>query len=269
MKKLILFFISIFLVQISTAQIQSGKVVYKIRPLNLEDFIRSDLDLEAIKKSSSYQNAAKVVTYFQTTLYFNAEESFMQVVEQMSLDNKQAGDFNSALSMIGSKGSYYSNIREDKFLHHKDSELIQSNFNNIMMDWEIHDETREIHGYTCIKATGTLVTAFVDVPVIAWFTPELPFPFGPQEIRGLPGLILEMNFRNGYNYYADSIELSAKPLNIIEPNKGKKITWEESIIQSIENHKNIIKNWGIPPEQDRLKDRNEKLLERLAKKDRK
>ena len=55
------------------------------------------------------------------------------------------------------------------------------------IDWEIHDDTKDIQGIICQKATGW----YKGREYIAWFAPSIPFPYGPWKINGLPGLILE------------------------------------------------------------------------------
>lgn len=54
-------------------------------------------------------------------------------------------------------------------------------------DWLIDNETKTIGGYSCVKAT----TTFRGVQWVVWFAPEIPLPYGPWKLYGLPGLILE------------------------------------------------------------------------------
>ncbi|MDE5664320.1 MAG: GLPGLI family protein [Duncaniella sp.] len=57
------------------------------------------------------------------------------------------------------------------------------------MEWNFSDEnTDSIMGYDCRKAT----VEFAGRSYTAWFTPEIPLPFGPYKFGGLPGLILKV-----------------------------------------------------------------------------
>jgi GLPGLI family protein len=53
--------------------------------------------------------------------------------------------------------------------------------------WNILDSTKKIGNYTCSKAT----VHFRGRDYTAWFTPEIPVPYGPWKLVGLPGLILQ------------------------------------------------------------------------------
>jgi len=57
------------------------------------------------------------------------------------------------------------------------------------INWKFNkEENSTILGYECSKATAE----FAGRTYTAWFTPELPLPFGPYKFRGLPGLILKI-----------------------------------------------------------------------------
>lgn len=53
-------------------------------------------------------------------------------------------------------------------------------------NWEIGEETKKIAGYTCNEAT----LSFAGRAWKVWYTEELPLPYGPWKLVGLPGLVL-------------------------------------------------------------------------------
>lgn len=57
------------------------------------------------------------------------------------------------------------------------------------LEWNFsYEETDSIMGYDCRKAAAE----FAGRNYTAWFTPEIPLPFGPYKFGGLPGLILKL-----------------------------------------------------------------------------
>lgn len=70
------------------------------------------------------------------------------------------------------------------------------------IDWEIGDSTKNILGYSCNVAT----TEYHGRKWTAWFAPDLPLPFGPWKLRGLPGLILQAESDNGASFVADGLQ---------------------------------------------------------------
>lgn len=95
--------------------------------------------------------------------------------------------------------------------------------------WEIYQESKEIDGHLCYKATTEKIVnntkgTFV-FPVTVWFSPELPYSYGPGNYFGLPGLILEIQERN-FVVFAKKIDLkSNKKINVTP--KSNLITEDE------------------------------------------
>ncbi|WP_213278164.1 GLPGLI family protein [Chryseobacterium indologenes] len=55
-------------------------------------------------------------------------------------------------------------------------------------NWKISDSTKTFGGYQVQKA----VTEFGGRSWVAWFSKDIPIPYGPYKFNGLPGLIMEL-----------------------------------------------------------------------------
>ena len=63
-----------------------------------------------------------------------------------------------------------------------------------------------------------------DKTIVAWYTPEIPVSFGPNNYWGLPGLILEIN-EDEIIILCSKVTLSNKEKSKIKvPNTGEKVT---------------------------------------------
>lgn len=93
------------------------------------------------------------------------------------------------------------------------------------LDWKLTGEQKKILDYVCQKA----VLQDTSRNVVAWFTPQLPVPTGPNDYGQLPGLILELNVDEGQRVMvAQKVELRAPGKEELEiPTKGKDVTEEE------------------------------------------
>lgn len=145
-------------------------------------------------------------------------ETMMPIREQV---NQQAQQ-NYLLLYFDKKNSFYTseNIENDIF---DDSDIFASTYNPYFYDglsetysyeylfdktytaidknlyeWEITTETKEISGYSCVKAIGKAKNLYAEDAateksyntVEAWFAPSLPYSFGPYKYAGLPGLVI-------------------------------------------------------------------------------
>ena len=78
------------------------------------------------------------------------------------------------------------------------------------LEWIFSDEaTDSIMGYDCRKAT----VEFAGRNYTAWFTPEIPLPFGPYKFGGLPGLILKLeDTEQQFVWEAKGFERASAPI---------------------------------------------------------
>jgi len=145
-------------------------------------------------------------------------------------------DFLLAKLTGGGSAIHYTNIKENLYLQQfnevSTGNLVRESAPLIQKDWQITKETDTILGYPVIKAVKGNATA--------WFTPAIPVPFGPAEARGLPGLILKLNFNNARIIYADKIKWLKKNLKIKRPKKGILRTQEEGRAIRIKETENMF-----------------------------
>ena len=88
---------------------------------------------------------------------------------------------------------------------------------------EISKRQKKIGKYLCNKATIN----FRGIDYIAWYTKEIPVPYGPWKMRGLNGLILECYDKSKYYRIISKNILITKDCSnvqkIIENNQLKKV----------------------------------------------
>lgn len=107
------------------------------------------------------------------------------------------------------------------------------------LQWRIGSEVRTIAGYTCRKAVARICDS---VYVVAFFTNEIPISGGPEQMGGLPGMILELAVPRLYTtWVATKVEVNAvKAEELKAPAKGKMYSHaalEKQLLSS-------MKDWG-------------------------
>jgi len=122
-------------------------------------------------------------------------------------------------------------------------------------NWKLTDETKKILGYTCRKATTTILQSggrmmiatfstnnssdttkkssgseikAKEVEVVAWFCEQIIVPSGPEDYSNLPGAILEIDIDNGgTTFTAIEIKKKLEKGEFVIPTKGKKVSQKE------------------------------------------
>lgn len=99
--------------------------------------------------------------------------------------------------LMSSKGTFYQDVSAKKVIKKTSSNdaLITHDFE--FYKWKLFNETQDILGYTCYKATvyyedqHPMKEEVIPRTITVWYAPQLAAGFGPEGFGGLPGLILK------------------------------------------------------------------------------
>lgn len=109
-----------------------------------------------------------------------------------------------------------------------------------IINWKITNQTKIIGGYNCQQAFGEFGGRLYTV----WFTPEIPFPYGPWKLHGLPGLILQASDAKNdvqFNYGGFKKELDSK-VSIALPDNAPQTTLKDFMKAKAAFEKNLMFN---------------------------
>lgn len=212
----------------SQAQVLSGTINYGVEP---DEMMMNEIANEdGLKPEHSeirkkvFKNQIKTLPFLQYQLQFNSQVSYFEKKASMGAENNF--DLDLTARHVGVEGIYYTDLSADITYHQLEKlgkELLITHQNSLF-EWEITDETRTIQGYLCYKATAKFKPDYgLGDVATAWFTPEIPFQFGPAFYNGLPGLILSLK-QGYYTFIAEDIQLSQKTNKLTKPTKGKEVT---------------------------------------------
>lgn len=115
------------------------------------------------------------------------------------MEKKLFSDNRAASSAIIHSG-YFGRIKQQTSNYI--TEELQENFGKFLVSrsyqkWKLHDDTKQIGDYLCFKATTFHTTTNSKGKVFkhnftAWYTPQIPYKFGPAGYGNLPGLIIQL-----------------------------------------------------------------------------
>lgn len=211
MKNIILT-LTLFLCFISSAQKQNIKVTYikGLKPI-----------------SDTTEKKPSLLKDIYYTLLSNGIESIFYYKKGLELTGKEENK--RFIGMGGGSGVYYKDISKKEYLHQDHFLGKQYLIRLEEKDWTLTKEEKKVNNFLCKKAISTkvffseILQKKIKVEYIAWYTLEIPIPFGPTVFNGLPGLVLAGQVGGSY-YYANKIEFNLKLDNIKKPHKGIKIS---------------------------------------------
>lgn len=246
-------FVALFLLTIFFAEAQEfqGKAEYfskrieKKKPEKIEAQKNEPLDPEFEK---AIQEAMKKASEKKYVLLFNKTECLYE--EEKKLEKPENTNGMAISISFSSAKKKYLNIKEKNSI--TEDEIFGKEFlvvePLVKPEWKLLDETKKIGEYNCYKAELLVPVTekqkndyeeFLkkeekkpslfkmqkpeDRLVIAWYTPEIPVNFGPDNNWGLPGLILEVNDSENI-LLCSKVTLSNKEKTKIKvPNTGEKV----------------------------------------------
>lgn len=89
----------------------------------------------------------------------------------------------------------------------------------IKPNWELLPDTLTIAGVPCQKARATFSTGTFDF----WYATNIPLPFGPERLQGLPGIIMRCeNPQTNYKVIAVRVQIPYTGNVLVAPCQGGK-----------------------------------------------
>jgi len=267
MKKIITSIAFIIISSISFAQDFQGMAVYESKTSTADFKARMEGNKD-ITPEMQKMIEERMKKMFEKTfiLNFDKNASIYKEEEKLEAPGTQNAGMRMMGSFMGGGGTHYKNIKDKTFAIDKEimgkEFLIQDSLPKL--DWKLGQETKEIGGYMCFKATAiqkasqsdfrnfkmkkeseskdkheaavkaSKSTNFMkegempkEIEVVAWYTPEIPVSQGPEGYYGLPGLILEVSAGKTVMLCSKVVMNVKDKKEIKAPTKGKVVTQKE------------------------------------------
>lgn len=155
-----------------------------------------NLKSQEICGSINYKTKGYITTYsimnFNENFSYNRELVVKLTKDEKEKINQESGNTTTNI-IVGSKNLEPFFEYNDRTNFYFNEEYIDGTIDIIKEDkrkwnWNILPDTKKIGEFICKKAT----TNFRGSDFTAWFTSEIPLPFGPWKAKDLPGVILEL-----------------------------------------------------------------------------
>lgn len=171
------------------SQIKNGVITYGVVKSETEKFS----DNEFLNKVE--RELKQIESLFTATLFFDKEQAYFSLNDIVLPEDKDVGLYAGLLDMQFKVYENRGNKIFRRFVNNtRIGEVVKTD--TLQYNWVITNETKDISGYKCYKATtlrysdsGVMDEKYA---ISAWFTPKIPVPYGPNGYGKLPGLILEL-----------------------------------------------------------------------------
>lgn len=211
----------LFVLYVSNIFSQTGIIKYTTKVVDNKSNVS-----ERIKRMIIEANRTKY------TLIYNLEKSYFQKDKNIPIYPLEA-KLASVLVRSNKNSHQLNNLKKENFFNTfiKNTNYIVDDSDK-MSNWVFVNETKIIDGYICFKATKEIFYKRTNVKSnnIAWYTPDIPVPYGPAGYGGLPGLILQLEIGTKVTYLVSKVILNpTKKIEIPTLKEGEKINLEEMV----------------------------------------
>jgi GLPGLI family protein len=192
-------------------------------------------------QSKEVKNLLKKINSSKTSylLEFFNSKSIFQKDKKLKINDKKIN----ITEILAGKGIYYTNLEKDIILNQKEFSGREFLISLPVNKWELKQEKKKIGKYICYKATTKIIIenkmGKKELQVIAWYTPQINYNFGPKGYCKLPGLILELQ-ENKLFFRATKIKITNElDFKIIEPKNGikvSKVKYDSIVLSTLSNH---------------------------------
>lgn len=183
----------------------------------------------------------KILKNYSSTLSFNNAFSKYETQRTQSLSRFENifGD-----TWVWHNQSYYNCLPYDNRIKEKISKGGIEYIDDIhKIEWTITAEETIINGIKCIKANGLKpAPGFLPEVYTAWYTPDIPVPFGPNEINGLPGLVVKYKWTIAVVEASSITRITDKKVPLKLPKTKNIINSDESTQQKLKLREEALKN---------------------------
>lgn len=201
-----------------------GKITFEKKVNLIRSLEDSGLPQEAKEKMQKYANS-------NWEFFFDQDKSVYRPEKKEETEQRNIFFFSTVKQNNELYTDYSKNHRTIKRRVMDDDYLLTDTIPQVK--WKILQEVRNIAGYECRKAIGTI---YDTIYVAAFYTDEILLRGGPEGFGGLPGTILGLAIPRYYaTWFATKVDAFANhQTELIPPGKGKKIETEKDLKKLIE-----------------------------------
>lgn len=268
MKKAFLLISAVMGISALQAQIKEGTIVYERKINN-----HRNMPNEQMRAMMPEFRISKHLLIFSDSISVYRMIPENEAPDPFAGGAGAGGGIRMSFSIGGSDGGdLYKNFTQSKSI--LSSELAGKSY--LVVDsitqqpWKLTKETKQILGYTCLKATRKISIQAApmrmmviggpggnttrdtsrpqprEIELVAWYAQDIASPVGPENYGQLPGVILELDTDNGATVYkALEFKKQVDQKQLKEPKKGKTVTAAEFSKMRMELMQQQMQNGGI------------------------